>query len=95
MEMRYASTGSARGQIRAAEEGAGQACGYNLFGTGSVGAVIVVKYWLDDTGCPGTVQIYGPPAASRLPQLVTRSLDLPVTILTAHKHHENKMELTK
>ena len=41
---------------------AGHACGHNLFGAGSVGAAIAVKQWLDETGSPGTVRIYGTPA---------------------------------
>jgi len=45
-----------------AGKGAGHACGHNLFGTGSVGAAIAVKHWLDETGSPGTVRIYGTPA---------------------------------
>ena len=31
---------------------AGQACGHNLFGAGSVGAAIAVKHWLEETGTP-------------------------------------------
>ncbi len=41
---------------------AGQACGHNLFGAGSVGAAIAVKHWLEDTGTPGIVRLYGTPA---------------------------------
>lgn len=41
---------------------AGHACGHNLFGAGSVGAAIAVKQWLDETGSPGTVRVYGTPA---------------------------------
>ena len=41
---------------------AGQACGHNLFGAGSVGAAIAIKHWLDETGSPGTVRLYGTPA---------------------------------
>lgn len=41
---------------------AGHACGHNLFGAGSVGAAIAVKHWLDETGSPGTVRVYGTPA---------------------------------
>jgi aminobenzoyl-glutamate utilization protein B len=43
-------------------KGAGHACGHNLFGAGSVGAAIAVKHWLDETGSPGTVRLYGTPA---------------------------------
>ncbi len=50
--------------VRSPIEGkdAGHACGHNLFGAGSVGAAIAVKHWLDRTGAPGTVRLYGTPA---------------------------------
>lgn len=41
---------------------AGHACGHHLFGTGSVAAAIAVKDWLESTGTPGTVRLYGTPA---------------------------------
>lgn len=41
---------------------AGHACGHNLFGAGSVGAAIAVKHWLDETGAPGIIRLYGTPA---------------------------------
>ena len=41
---------------------AGQACGHNLFGAGSVGAAIAVKHWLEETGTPGVIRLYGTPA---------------------------------
>ncbi len=41
---------------------AGQACGHNLFGAGSVGAAIAVKHWLEETGTPGVLRLYGTPA---------------------------------
>ena len=41
---------------------AGQACGHNLFGAGSVGAAIAVKHWLEETGMPGVIRLYGSPA---------------------------------
>ena len=43
-------------------KGAGHACGHNLFAAGSVGAAIAVKHWLEQTGNPGTVRLYGTPA---------------------------------
>jgi len=43
-------------------KGAGHACGHNLFGAGSVGAAIAVKHWLDESGEPGIVRLYGTPA---------------------------------
>ena len=41
---------------------AGHACGHNLFGAGSTGAAIAVKHWLEESGMPGTVRLYGTPA---------------------------------
>ena len=41
---------------------ASHACGHNLFGAGSVEAAIAVKKWLDKTGTPGRVRLYGTPA---------------------------------
>lgn len=41
---------------------AGHACGHNLFGAGSVSAAIAVKNWLEETGTPGTIRLYGTPA---------------------------------
>ena len=42
--------------------GAAHACGHNLFGAGSVSAAIAVKKWLEETGTPGTLRVYGTPA---------------------------------
>lgn len=49
---------------RAPVEGkaAGHACGHNLFAAGSFGAAIAVKDWLEETGTPGTIRLYGTPA---------------------------------
>ena len=41
---------------------ASHACGHHLFGTGSVAAALAVKEWLDETGAPGTIRVYGTPA---------------------------------
>lgn len=41
---------------------AGHACGHHLFGTGSVAAAMAVKDWLERTGTPGTIRVYGTPA---------------------------------
>jgi aminobenzoyl-glutamate utilization protein B len=41
---------------------AGHACGHNLFGAGSLGAAIAVKNWLEESGTPGTIRLYGTPA---------------------------------
>jgi aminobenzoyl-glutamate utilization protein B len=46
----------------AAGEAAGHACGHNLFGAGSAAAAIAVRYWLEETGTPGTIRFYGTPA---------------------------------
>ncbi|MFQ5548514.1 MAG: amidohydrolase [Woeseia sp.] len=50
--------------VRSPIEGkaAGQACGHNLFGAGSVGAAIAVRHWLEETGKPGVIRLYGTPA---------------------------------
>ena len=45
-----------------ATKGAAHACGHNLFGAGSVSAAIAVKHWLEETGTPGTIRLYGTPA---------------------------------
>ena len=41
---------------------AGHACGHNLLGAASVTAAIALKQWLQKTGTPGTVRLYGSPA---------------------------------
>lgn len=41
---------------------AGHACGHNLFAAGSIGAAIAVADWLERTGTPGTIRLYGTPA---------------------------------
>lgn len=41
---------------------AGHACGHNLFGAGSLGAAIAVKKWLEESGTPGVIRLYGTPA---------------------------------
>ena len=41
---------------------AAHACGHNLFGAGSVEAAIAVSKWLERTGTPGRVRLYGTPA---------------------------------
>ncbi len=43
-------------------KGAGQACGHNLFGAGSVEAAVAVKNWLKRTGTKGTIRLLGTPA---------------------------------
>jgi aminobenzoyl-glutamate utilization protein B len=44
------------------EKGSGHACGHHLFGAGSTGAAIATKEWLEATGTPGTIRLYGTPA---------------------------------
>ncbi len=44
------------------EKGSGHACGHHLFGAGSMGAAIATKEWLEATGTPGTIRLYGTPA---------------------------------
>ena len=41
---------------------AGQACGHNLYGAGSVGAAVAVRHWLEESGTAGVVRLYGTPA---------------------------------
>lgn len=41
---------------------AAHACGHNLFGAGSLGAAIAIRHWLEETGTPGTIRLYGTPA---------------------------------
>lgn len=43
-------------------KGAAHACGHNLFGAGSIQAAIAVRHWLEETGTPGRVRLYGTPA---------------------------------
>jgi aminobenzoyl-glutamate utilization protein B len=45
-----------------AGKSAAHACGHNLFGAGSLEAAIAVKKWLEATGTPGRVRLYGTPA---------------------------------
>ncbi len=42
-------------------QGAGQGCGHNLLGVGSLAAAIAVKHYLEETGAEGTVIYYGCP----------------------------------
>jgi aminobenzoyl-glutamate utilization protein B len=41
---------------------AGHACGHNLFGPGSLAAVVAVKDWMSTRGARGTLRYYGTPA---------------------------------
>ncbi|WP_284123741.1 amidohydrolase [Parerythrobacter aestuarii] len=45
-----------------ADKGAGHACGHNLFAAGSLTAAIAIKNWLQATGTPGRIRLYGTPA---------------------------------
>ncbi len=42
--------------------GAGHACGHHLFGTASVAAGLAAKEWLERSGTPGRIRVYGTPA---------------------------------
>ncbi|MBY6127200.1 amidohydrolase [Qipengyuania aquimaris] len=44
------------------EHGAGHACGHNLFAAGSLTAAIAIRRWLEQTGTPGRIRLYGTPA---------------------------------
>lgn len=44
------------------DDGAGHACGHNLFGAGSVAAALAIARWLRETGSDGEVRVYGTPA---------------------------------
>lgn len=44
------------------EKLAGHACGHNLFAAGSLTAAIATKKWLEQTGTPGRIRLYGTPA---------------------------------
>ena len=44
------------------ENGAGHACGHHLFGAASPTAGAAIAAWLEETGRPGTVRVYGTPA---------------------------------
>lgn len=54
------SASSSRDKV--ADKHAGHACGHNLFAAGSLTAAIAVKNWLEATGTPGRVRLYGTPA---------------------------------
>lgn len=41
---------------------AAHACGHHLFGAGSMAAAMAVKDWLEATGTPGRIRVYGTPA---------------------------------
>ena len=45
-----------------ADKHAGHACGHNLFGAGSLSAAIATKRWLERSGTPGRIRLYGTPA---------------------------------
>lgn len=38
------------------------ACGHNLFAAGSLTAAIAIRKWLEQTGTPGRIRLYGTPA---------------------------------
>jgi len=49
-------------RVEIAGKGAAHACGHNLFGAGSVQAAIAVREWLEESGTPGRIRLYGTPA---------------------------------
>ena len=49
-------------RVPIAGKNAGHACGHNLFGAGSTGAAIAIKHWLEESGMPGTIRLFGTPA---------------------------------
>jgi aminobenzoyl-glutamate utilization protein B len=53
-----------RQPVRAPIDGkpAGHACGHHLFGTGSTAAAIATKEWMQASGQPGEIRLYGTPA---------------------------------
>ncbi|OUQ15487.1 aminobenzoyl-glutamate utilization protein B [Lachnoclostridium sp. An14] len=40
----------------------GHGCGHSALGAGAVGAALIVKKFLEDTGMPGTIKVFGCPA---------------------------------
>lgn len=54
------STSASRDEL--ADKAAGHACGHNLFAAGSLTAAIAIKDWLEATGTPGRIRLYGTPA---------------------------------
>ena len=54
------STSASRDVLDAKE--AGHACGHNLFAAGSLTAAIAIRNWLEKTGTPGRIRLYGTPA---------------------------------
>ena len=44
------------------EKVAGHACGHHLFGVASTAAALAVRDWLEKSGTPGTIRLYGTPA---------------------------------
>ncbi len=42
--------------------GSAHACGHHLFGAGSVAAGLAVRDWLERSGTPGRIRVYGTPA---------------------------------
>ena len=43
---------------------AGHGCGHNLLGTGSTGAAIILKQWMEGNDVKGEIRLYGCPADS-------------------------------
>jgi aminobenzoyl-glutamate utilization protein B len=45
-----------------ASKAAGHACGHHLFGVASTAAALAARDWLETSGTPGTIRLYGTPA---------------------------------
>jgi|GEM_PF-2869420 len=46
------------------------ACGHNLFAAGSLGAALGLKDWLETTGTPGRIRLYGTPPCTGMPVII-------------------------
>ncbi len=79
------------------EGDAGQGCGHNLFGTGSLGAAIAIKELMEKGKIKGTIRFYGTPAEEDLAGKVYMARaglfdDLDVC-LDWHPDYENKANM--
>jgi len=79
------------------EGDAGQGCGHNLFGTGSLGAAIAIKELMEKGKLKGTIRFYGTPAEEDLAGKVYMARaglfdDLDVC-LDWHPDYENKANM--
>jgi aminobenzoyl-glutamate utilization protein B len=74
----------------------GQACGHHLFGTASLGAAVAIREWLEQSGLPGTVRVYGTPAeeggAGKAYMVRARLFDDVDAVLSWHPGDVNRAE---